>query len=162
MNPDVRRQVEALDDMTVAELREAYAEVFGEPTRSRHKRYLQKRITWGLQAREQGGLSERARRRARELANEADLRLLAPKERRHAITRPFSPPRDDRLPPPGTVLTRAWKGRTIAVTVLDRGFDYEGEVYRSLSAIARIVTGTRWNGYLFFGLTPRKTQHEDA
>jgi len=151
MSPEVAKQIEALDDLTVAELREKYAEVFGEETRSRHKRFLQKRIAWRLQANEEGGLSERALRRARELANEADLRLLAPEPRR-TVVRAFKPSQDRRLLMPGTVLTREYRGRTIAVTVLDEGFECEGKVYRSLSAVARAVTGTRWNGLLFFGL----------
>jgi hypothetical protein len=151
MNPDVQKQVEALHDMTVIELRQRYAEVFGEETGSRHKTFLVKRITWGLQARDEGGLSERARRRAQELVKDADVRLVAPRGRTEI--RPFRPTQDRRLPMPGTVLTRDYKGQTVAVTVLDEGFEYGGEVYRSLTAVAKAVTGTHWNGYHFFGLT---------
>ena len=57
------------------------------------------------------------------------------------------------LPMPGTVLRRDYKGRTILVTVLDRGFEFEGEFFRSLSAVAQHITGAHWNGRLFFGLT---------
>jgi hypothetical protein len=60
---------------------------------------------------------------------------------------------DSRLPLPGTLLTRQWKGRTLLVEVLARGFRYENRHYSSLSAIAVAVTGTRWNGLAFFGLT---------
>ena len=151
MKQAIAEQIEALRDMTVAELREKYAEVFGEQTRSSHKQYLYKRICWGLQSREEGGLSERARRRAEELANDADLRLLAPVAR--TVVRPFKPSHDKRLPMPGTVLTREYRGRTIAVTVLDNGFEYQGTVYRSLTAVAKAVTGQHWNGPFFFGLT---------
>ena len=56
---------------------------------------------------------------------------------------------------PGTVLTRDYKDRRITVTVLDDGFEFEGERFRSLSAVARAVTGSHWNGFHFFGL-PRK------
>ena len=56
---------------------------------------------------------------------------------------------------PGTTLSRKYKGRTILVRVLRRGFEYEGKVYRSLSAVAKAVTGSHWNGYLFFGLTTK-------
>ena len=68
---------------------------------------------------------------------------------------------DRRLPLPGTVLSRKWKGRTILVEVLAKGFRYENRPYSSLSAIAVAITGTRWNGLAFFGLTrpagvPRK------
>jgi hypothetical protein len=61
--------------------------------------------------------------------------------------------KDSRLPLPGALLTRKWKGRTILVEVLARGFRYENRPYHSLSAIAVAVTGTRWNGLAFFGLT---------
>ena len=60
---------------------------------------------------------------------------------------------DPRLPMPGTVLTREYRGQRLRVTVLASGFEYEGRVFRSLSAVARDVTGATWNGYLFFGLT---------
>ena len=66
--------------MTMGELRGKYLEVFGEETRSYHKAFLRKRIAWRLQALAEGGLSERARRRAGELANDADLRLRAPRD----------------------------------------------------------------------------------
>ncbi|HEY7334348.1 MAG TPA: DUF2924 domain-containing protein, partial [Bryobacteraceae bacterium] len=64
--------------------------------------------------------------------------------------------RDSRLPAPGTVLTRQFENRRIVVTVLENGFEYQSRRYRSLSAIAREVTGTRWNGLLFFGLLERR------
>ncbi|MBU1699669.1 MAG: DUF2924 domain-containing protein [Candidatus Eisenbacteria bacterium] len=143
MTPRVAREIERLSDMTVAELREKYGEVFGEETRSRHKDFLRKRIAWRLQANEEGGLSERALRRAKELANESDLRLIAPRGRTEVHR--FRPSHDRRLPMPGTVITREYRGQTISVMVLDEGFEYEGEVYRSLSAMARKITGTQWN-----------------
>jgi hypothetical protein len=150
MTQGMERQIEELGDMSAAELREQYREVFGEETRSRHKGFLRKRILWRLQANAEGGLSERARRRAAELADEADLRLLAPVARGLASRR--APSRDRRLPMPGTVLTREYRGWTVTVTVLDEGFEYAGAVYRSLTAVARAITGTHWNGYHFFGL----------
>ena len=171
MTTTMAAQIAALKDMTVADLREKYHEVFGEETRSRHKDFLWKRIAWRLQELEEGGLSERAKRRAAELANEADVRVRAPTGAfdaglpAHARTRkiPFSRPHDERLPMPGTVLTREHKGRVLRVTVLDDGFEYEGKVHRSLSSIAEQVTGTRWNGFLFFGLakTPRRAAGGD-
>jgi hypothetical protein len=66
------------------------------------------------------------------------------------------PPKDYRLPGPGTLLTRRLGDRQIVVKVLAEGFEYESRRYRSLSAIAREVTGTRWNGLLFFGLAERR------
>lgn len=64
-------------------------------------------------------------------------------------------PRDPRLPKAGTILTRVFNGKEIKVEVLDAGFKYDGEMWRSLSAIARKVSGTSWNGYLFFNLLSR-------
>ena len=149
MTPKVAKQVEALHDMTVAELREQYAVVFGEHTRSSHKDFLRKRITWRRQANEEGGLSARALSRAEKLAKDSDLCLIAP---RHMVTRPFRPSGDRRLPMPGTVLTREYRGQIVSVTVLDDGFEYCDQVYRSLTAVAKAVTGPHWNGYGFFGI----------
>jgi len=159
MGLDVTKEVVALRRMTVPDLRRRYAEAFGEETRCRHKEYLWRRIIWRLQALQEGDLSERARRRAEELANDADLRVRAP--RKTAVAAPSAErttvgrvnvPLDDRLPVPGTVLVRQHRGKQVRVTVLDHGFEYEGLVYRSLSAVARAVTGCHWNGYHFFGL----------
>jgi hypothetical protein len=148
--------------MTVGQLRERFAEAHGETTRSFHKEFLIRRIAWRLQALEEGDLSERARRRAAELAKDADIRLRAPPRLRltgsecgtvitGTITRT-----NDGLPPPGSLLTRDYKGQRITVHVLPKGFEFEGEVYRSLSAIAQKVTGSHWNGWLFFGIKPAK------
>ena len=75
----VRKEIEALRHMTLAQLKKKYAEVYGEETRSHHKHFLFRRVAWRIQALAEGGLSERARRRALEIANDADLRVRAPK-----------------------------------------------------------------------------------
>ncbi|MCC6363108.1 MAG: DUF2924 domain-containing protein [Bryobacterales bacterium] len=154
----IRRQIEALKRMTVRQLRERYQEVFGEESRSNHKQFLFRRIAWRLQAQAEGGLSERARRRALEIANDNDLRIRAPKgfdfeaACDRSVSQTVPPDADPRRPLPGMVLEREYKGRTIKVKVHAESFDYEGRRYRSLSAIAKEVTGTKWNGYLFFHL----------
>jgi hypothetical protein len=157
MRADMGPEVTALEQMTVAELRQRYAQVFGEATRTGHKTWLVRRIAWRLQALAEGDLSERARRRAAELANDADLRLLPPKnkqstprERLPAI--PVSDKSDKRLPPPGSTLARRYKGRMVQVRVLRNGFEYEGSTYPSLSAVAKAITGSHCNGFLFFRL----------
>jgi hypothetical protein len=161
MNASVLKEIEGLRRLTVAGLHDKYREVFGEESRSNHKDFLYRRIAWRLQANAEGGLSERARQRALEIANDADLRIRAPKElelpgdaRRTAVTtiRQVGGSRDGRLPAAGTLLTRDFKGRTYVVKVLADGFEYEGRKCKSLSAIAVKITGTRWNGFLFFGL----------
>ncbi len=79
-----------------------------------------------------------------------------------ATAAPPARERDARLPRPGGVLTRTFQGKEIKVQVLDAGFGYEGKTWRSLSAIAKAVTGTSWNGFLFFGLQTRAKQPTDA
>ena len=103
--------------MTVGQLRQKYLEVFGEESRSNHKQFLFRRIAWRIQALAEGGLSERARRRALEIANDADLRIRAPKTKAPGPgripqeSRPEGAGRSDpRLPPPGTYLEREYKG----------------------------------------------------
>ena len=157
----VLMEIENLRRATLAALREKYREVFQEETRSRHREHLFRRIAWRLQALAEGDLSERARGRAHETAQDADLRTVAPRDfftvdgERVRTTRGDRNRReqDSRLPLPGALLSRKWKGRTILVEVLAKGFRYENQPYASLSAIAVAVTGTRWNGLAFFGLT---------
>jgi len=80
MEATTYQEVQGLSRMTVGELRDKYLEVFGEETRSYHKEFLRKRIAWRIQALAEGDLSERARRRAEELANDADLRTRSPRD----------------------------------------------------------------------------------
>ena len=75
----LRERIESLRHMTVGQLKTKYQEVFGEGSRSNHKQFLFRRIAWRMQANAYGGLSERARRRALEIANDADLRIRAPR-----------------------------------------------------------------------------------
>ena len=134
-----------------------------------HREHLFRRIAWRLQALAEGDLSERARRRAQEIARDADLRVVAPRdffsvEGTRVQTAPGDrdrPEQDRRLPLPGVLLSRKWKGRTILVEVLAKGFRYENRYYASLSAIAVAVTGTRWNGLAFFGLTRKAGEQKE-
>ena len=161
MNNAILMEVEKLRRATLEGLREKYREVFQEDTRSRHREHLFRRIAWRLQALAEGDLSERARRRAREIARDADLRTVGPPDfftvsgESVRTTQGIRNRRqqDSRLPLPGALLTRKWKGRTLLVEVLKDGFRYENQHYSSLSAIAVAITGTRWNGLAFFGLT---------
>jgi hypothetical protein len=159
MDLNVGKEVATLKRMTVGELRERYASVFMEQTHSRHKEWLVRRIAWRIQALVEGDLSERARQRATELANDADLKTVpieapqpAPTPVRHTKTFALRGPADDRLPLPGTLITREYKGQTLRVHVLPQGFEFEGEVYKSLSAVAKAITGCHCNGYFFFRL----------
>jgi hypothetical protein len=156
MHVNVAKEVAALGAMSVSELRVRYSEVFGEPARTGHKIWLIKRIAWRLQALAEGDLSERARRRAAELANDADLRLYPPRSAQvvssnNASTASVQRP-DHRLPPAGHTLSRFYKGRMLHVRILPRGFELDGVVYQSLSAVAKAITGSHTNGFLFFRL----------
>jgi hypothetical protein len=157
MRPETAARVHALKRTTIGELRAEYRQVFGEESRSHNRQFLWKRIAWRLQELDEGGLSERALRRARELANDADLRIRWPKGTfegvaGRTVTGKVPVGHDPRLPMPGAVLTREYRGQTVQVTVLQDGFEYDGEVYRSLTAVAKAITGSHWNGPLFFGL----------
>ena len=158
MRLNIAKEIADMERMTVKELRYKHIDAFGEATRSGNKDYLVKRIAWRLQANAHGDLTSRARQRAEELANDADLRSTAPKVKTtdtpRAVTRelPVDFGHDSRLPMVGSNIKRHYKGRDIVVRVLPKGFEYEGEVYRSLSAVAKVVTGTHWNGYHFFNL----------
>ncbi len=161
MDTAVLMEIENLRRASLSGLREKYREVFQEETRCRHREHLFRRIAWRLQALAEGDLTERARGRAHQIAQDADLRTVAPRDfftvgGEQVRTTPGDRNRreqDSRLPLPGTLLSRKWKGRTILVEVLAKGFRYENRHYSSLSAIAVAVTGTRWNGLAFFGLT---------
>jgi len=151
---ETARALAALEEMGVNELAEKYREVFGEPPRTRNKEHLRKRIAWRIQENEEGGLSSRALERIEQLAPQAPVRWRQPVVRKDSVNPPPAKPaalaRDPRLPPTGTLLRRQHKGVEHSVTVLADGFEYRGEKYRSLSKIARLITGTPWNGFLFF------------
>lgn len=171
METVMRKEIDELSRMTVGQLRQKYIEAFGEESRSNHKQFLFRRIAWRIQALAEGGLSERARRRALEIANDADLRIRAPKTKfgedvaldpKLSVTRKVAGALDPRLPPPGTYLEREYKGRRIIAKVREDGFEFDGEIYRSLSAIAQEATGTKWNGFLFFNLTAEENLNGKA
>lgn len=155
---DTQQLIARIEDMSPAELRDHYEKLFGESTRSGNRRWLIRRITWREQAVREGGLSERAKARAMELARDEDLRVRPPKTDEPTTGAGLRtiegsmPKRDPRLPIPGTILRRTYKGTEHHVTVLADGFEHQGTVYRSLTAAAYAITGTHWNGLLFFGL----------
>jgi len=144
-------EIDGLGEQSVGKLKAKYLAVFGQESRSNHKQFLVRRIAWRLQANAQGDLTQRARERALALAEEADLRIRAPESFLKELSR-GQRRGDPRLPAPGTWLTRNFRGQRVAVEVLDKGFRYQDHVYKSLSAVARQVTGTQWNGFLFFAL----------
>jgi len=162
----VSEQLVALEEMTVGELAEKYREVFGVPTRTRNRPYLHKRVAWRIQELAEGGLSERALAKIEELAPLAPVRWLPERASGVAPALASVPiqarPRDPRLPAIGSAIVRVHQGVEHRVTVLDDGFEYQAQRYASLSEIARLISGTRWNGFLFFGLQRRRGTNQSA
>jgi hypothetical protein len=170
MTLNIAAEVAALQLLTAAQLRGRFVELFGEATHTNNKVWLIRRIAWRLQALALGDLSQRARDRAAQLANDADLRLTTP--RTQSTATPVTPtmaqalpaagipaalPSDPRLPPPGTVITRLYKGQQLEVTILPSGFVFQGKFFPSLSALAKAITGAHCNGFAFFRLTQPAT-----
>lgn len=159
----VQKELAAIEGMTTRQLRERYEEVFGEAARSSNRQWLQRRVAWRVQMLAEGDLAgrtvERVRARAATLARDADLRvrpLSGPTDDGgpvRAVVAALPGSRDERVPPPGALLVRVFKGREHRVTVRANGFEYAGDTYRSLSAVAYAISGSHWNGFHFFGLS---------
>lgn len=155
---NLNHRIAALAGMTTAELDASYRELFGQRPRYRSPAWLRKRIAFKLQENAHGGLPSVARAAIANLT--ADIVV------------PAAPPRTAATPPPlastpalpkhglrpGTVLQREWRGQRIAVEVTDAGIVWNGTNYSSLSAAAQAITGSKWNGRLFFGLVERSAK----
>jgi len=162
---NIQKELAALEGMTTRELRERYEEVFGEAARSSNRQWLLRRVAWRVQVLAEGDLPERTmervRARAATLVRDADLRVRPPIGPRdeggpeRTVSAPLPAARDERVPPPGAVLVRVFKEREHRVTVRATGFEYRGDLYRSLSAVAHAISGSHWNGFHFFGLGKR-------
>lgn len=155
MSLDIDRELKMLQQMTVPELQTRHLELFGQTTGTHNKLHLIRKIAWRIQSLAEGGLSERALARAAELARDADVRVRPPKDFSLAadkVTVPVSTASDPRLPIVGGTIVRDYKGTKLRVTVLADGFEYDGQRYKSLSAVAKVVSGSHCNGFRFFGL----------
>lgn len=136
MNESVINQLAALPDMSVAELKKIWGNLFETPPQNNNKDFLVRKIAWRIQELAYGGLPDETRQRLRELRKKAET---------------YNHKRRN-LPPEGTLLTREYDGEEHRVLVLFDAFEYRGCKYRSLSDIARKITGTKWSGPRFFGL----------
>jgi Protein of unknown function (DUF2924) len=149
--------VRLLAPMNTNQIRRLHRDVFGSAVPFCNSEQAKRRIARKIQAEREGGLPDAALQRALAIGRETDLRIQARLGKRriplaHAgVTRIVSN-HDPRLPMPGTVLVKEYRGRTIQVQVLDSGFEFDGRRFTSLSAIATDITGTKWNGMAFFGL----------
>lgn len=138
---DVLGRLAALQTATTSDLKQQWRALFGAEPPPFSRPYLQSRLAYRIQELAYGGLKSETRTRLEALGEQLDggnvvLRRI----------------RADNRPLPGTRLLREYAGIEHAITVLQDGFEWEGRPYRSLSAIARAITGTRWNGWTFFGL----------
>jgi hypothetical protein len=167
MKKPLRDQINELATMGVRELQQQHRDLFGEEPESAHRQFLFHRIAWRLQVKREGGLPESALAIARAIAKDAPLRnrVVSNAGRRRAgfpmeesATCTITPGHDSRLPMPGGLIVKQFKDQTIVVKVLDDGFEYGDRRYGSLSAIAKEITGTKWNGFAFFGLGKEDTR----
>jgi hypothetical protein len=144
-NAQVLARLAALKEMSVRELKADWTKLFGTEAPNNSRPFLEQRLAYRIQELTFGGLSKPARQLLDALADEVEGK----KVRKSVIS-------DPRNPVIGTRLVREWNGVEHVITVLRDGFDWQGRRYKTLSAIARKITGTQWNGYRFFGLRPTR------
>lgn len=144
-NAQVLARLAALKEMSVRELKADWTKLFGTEAPNNSRPFLEQRLAYRIQELTFGGLSKPARQLLDALADEVEGK----KVRKSVIS-------DPRNPVIGTRLVREWNGVEHVITVLRDGFDWQGRRYKTLSAVARKITGTQWNGYRFFGLRPTR------
>lgn len=144
LDQTVLSRLAALKAMSVKELKVEWEKLIGTAAPNNSRAFLELRIAYRLQELTYGGPDRDTRRMLELLADEVE----GHNRRKHQIA-------DPRNPVAGTKLLRKWDGIEHTVTVLKDGFDWKGRRFKSLSAVAREITGTRWNGYRFFGLRER-------
>jgi hypothetical protein len=145
-NPDpIPARLVALKSMPTLELKKQWRQLFETEPPAFNRRYLESRLAYRIQELAYGGLKPETVRRLEKLGEELDGGNVA--------TRKI---RADLKPIAGTRLIREWQGVEHLVTVTTDGFEWQGRPYTSLSAIARAISGTRWNGWTFFGLKNRR------
>jgi len=145
-------EIMTLKNAPVEELLKRYKELYGEDATGTHKTYLWRKIAYKLQEQKHGVLSAKAKSKLKTLIEEYDPinnKTLRPDK---PIVNQQAAVKDKRLPIPGTVITKEYKGENYQVKMLEKGFEYNGKIYKTLSAIAKEITGAHWNGYLFFNL----------
>ena len=146
MSDPVLAQLTALKSASAATLKAKWSELFDTDPPPYNRRFLESRLAYRLQELAHGGLSADAHRRLKAAAGSLPAKGSKTGKR----------PAGDR-PIAGTRLIRDWKGVEHQVTVRDADFEYQGRPYKSLSAVARTITGTRWNGLVFFGLKGQRS-----
>ena len=144
-------EIMALKNAPLEEIKAKYSELYGQDSpSSNNKIFLWRKIAYRMQELEYGGLPDDTKNRINELIERYDPvnnKTLRPKKTTgHDATNG----RDARLPIPGAIIRKEYKGQILEVKVLEKGFEYHGQAYRTLSAVAKVVTGDHWNGFHFF------------
>ena len=156
MSASMLSQIGALQRMSVSDLQAEWIRLYGEPTRSRNRQFLFRRLAWRIQELQHGGLSDVAKDRIDELAPEF-TRARTPAVTPTNASDALRPRRDPRLPSPGTLITKTYKSRELRVVVREEGLELDGTMYPTATALAKAVTGSKSiNGNLFLGITKRK------
>jgi hypothetical protein len=140
MTDAVLAQLAALNAAPISTLKQKWRDLFETEPPPYNRRFLEHRLAYRIQELAYGGLKPETVKRLIALGEQLDGNIKVRKARAQT------------LPIAGTRLIREWQGIEHCVTVRDDGFEYQGRPYKSLSAIARAITGTRWNGWVFFGL----------
>ena len=148
---ELLKEVSALNGKPLKDLKEKYQKLYGpKKVVPVNRTFLVKRIVYKLQEQKHGGLSQTAKDKADALIKKHDPVNNKSAKSKNGDAKKAN--RDPRLPIPGTIIAKVYKGKKLEVKALEKGFEYKGKVYRSLSAIAKDITGNIWNGFLFFGL----------
>jgi hypothetical protein len=161
MKKTLQEEIADLAALPARALEARHEALFGRKPETNHRQFLFRKIAWRIQADREGGLSATTKELADAIAQEAPLRtrLIRNAAKRLAGLNPDQTAatvlpggHDSRLPMPGGVIVKQFKGETLVVKVLADGFEFRDRHYKSLSAIALELTGTKWNGFVFFGI----------
>lgn len=156
MEKAINAKITGLQIKTIPELQKEFEALFdGQKASSNNKVYLVRRIAYRLQELEYDGLSQKTQNRLKELIalyDPVNNKAIRPKVSVETQARTKTRGRDTRLPIPGTIITKDYRGKKHQVKILEKGFEYEGKIYKHLTAIADKITGAHWNGYNFFNL----------
>jgi hypothetical protein len=146
MTDPIPARLAALKTMALPDLKAEWRTLFGAEPPGYNRRFLESRLAYRIQELAYGGLKPETVKRLEALGEQFADRNITSRRVRH-----------DAMPIAGTRLLREWQGVEHTVTVLTEGYEWQGRPYRSLSAIARAITGTRWNGLVFFGLKSQRS-----
>ncbi|MBM4225905.1 MAG: DUF2924 domain-containing protein [Gammaproteobacteria bacterium] len=166
MKKPLDEEIAQMATLSARALEARHESLFGRKPETNHRQFLFRKIAWRIQADREGGLSEATKEIANAIAQEAPLRTrlirnaakrLAGLDPEQTATTVLPTGHDSRLPMPGGVIVKQFKGETLVVKVLADGFEFRDRRYKSLSAIALDLTGTKWNGFVFFGVDKERS-----